>query len=335
MRILLVQLGFLGDVILSTPLIEAIHLIHPGCELWMMTTPAASPLIREDPMLSGSLEFDKRASGSGIVGIIKTAKLLRKMKFDRVYSLHRSFRTSLTLALSRIPLRVGFKESRAAFLYTNTVTRKPVEHDVLRNLSLLDPVSNIQKFSGSMRIYAGNNLSPHSIFSLKPSYIVLSPGSVWRTKRWSVTGYREVAEHFLRIGLEVVVVGSMAEREIADQVCNGLSVINLAGRTTLAELSSIVRESSLVVCNDSMCLHLASAHKIPTVAIFCATSPKFGFGPWQNENEIVERNDLDCKPCRRHGSNRCPTGTESCMNGLAASPVIRACEKLLNERTIL
>ncbi|MCK5540435.1 MAG: hypothetical protein KAI69_05855, partial [Deltaproteobacteria bacterium] len=83
------------------------------------------------------------------------------------------------------------------------------------------------------------------------------------------------------------------------------------------------------ICNDSMALHMASACKIPTVAIFCATIPQFGFGPWQNRAVIVEKKDLDCRPCARHGSRQCPNQTRACMDDLPATAVIEAIESIL------
>jgi heptosyltransferase-2 len=83
------------------------------------------------------------------------------------------------------------------------------------------------------------------------------------------------------------------------------------------------------VCNDSVALHVGSALKVPTVAVFCATSPRFGFGPWRNRATVVEHSELSCKPCRRHGSPRCPTGTEACMRDVKAERVLAAASGLL------
>jgi heptosyltransferase-2 len=66
------------------------------------------------------------------------------------------------------------------------------------------------------------------------------------------------------------------------------------------------------------------------VAVFCATCPSFGFGPWQNPRAVVvEKQGLDCKPCSRHGGPRCPTGTRACMDGLPPEAVIAAAEEVL------
>jgi heptosyltransferase-2 len=77
-----------------------------------------------------------------------------------------------------------------------------------------------------------------------------------------------------------------------------------------------------------MVLHMASAFKVPTVAIFCATSPSFGFGPWKNRALVVEDEQLQCKPCSRHGTRKCPLGIETCMK-LPAERVIEAADSLL------
>ena len=78
-----------------------------------------------------------------------------------------------------------------------------------------------------------------------------------------------------------------------------------------------------------MALHMASDFKTPCVAIFCATSPRNGFYPWKNNAIIVEKNDLACRPCGRHGGRKCPTGTYACIKELKPDKVIQAAEKLL------
>src|SRR5690606_2227043 len=110
----------------------------------------------------------------------------------------------------------------------------------------------------------------------------------------------------------------------------GLAVTNLAGKTKVGELLTLVQRAGLVVCKDSMALHVASAFKRPPVAVFCATSPSFGFGTPRSPAEVVEVQGLACKPCRRHGSQKCPTGTEACMRDLSSGQVIRAAERVVN-----
>lgn len=326
MKILLVQTSFLGDVILSTPVITAILAKHDNSELWLMTTPGGAELLAGDTRLKGIITFDKNKSERNLRSLYKKIKELKAHKFDLVYSLHRSLRTTLLLFLARIPIRIGFEEARLSILYTQTKKRKKEDHEVTRNLSILSPLSADIENKSDISIAPPSPMEASRIlekFKISKPFTVVAPGSVWPTKRWSWQGYRKVVNELSsKFDQTVVVVGSEQEQEIATLVANGTPAINLCGQTTLAELKTIFSAANLVICNDSMSLHLASAFKIPNVAIFCATSPTFGFGPWRNRAIIVERKDLVCKPCSRHGGNTCPTGTQLCMDGLDSDKVI-------------
>ncbi len=335
MKILLVQTSFLGDTILSTPLIEGLKKIHPQAELWMMTTPLAADLVKRDPLLSGVIQFAKRGPEKGIKGLLRQAAKLQKHNFEIVYSLHRSARTSLLLWLSRIPQRIGYKSAKLAFLYTDTRTRPRNQHDVLRNLALLNDSFSISELPDKLRLFAParDELDPELTTELPSpgSYALIVPGSAWETKRWSAASYHQVAAYLIKNGLQVVLTGSADEVEVCRDVAGELTVINLAGCGNLDSVLYLTKHAKIMICNDSMALHMASACKIPTVAIFCATVPEFGFGPWQNRALIVEKNGLNCRPCARHGSRDCPNKTRACIDDLPVIEVINAINELLTK----
>jgi heptosyltransferase-2 len=128
-------------------------------------------------------------------------------------------------------------------------------------------------------------------------------------------------------GMPVVLTGGPEDRDVASRVAEGVDIIDLAGRTGIADAMEIVRGARLVVCNDSMVLHLASAFKRPTVAVFCATAPALGFGPWKNDRAVVVERDLPCRPCSPHGTRKCPNGSNACMM-IGADEVMAAIEML-------
>lgn len=334
MKILLVQTSYLGDTILSTPLIAALNSLYANAEVWMMTTPASAALVNRDPLLAGVIPFDKRGKDSGFAGLLKSAARLRKMKFDRAYSLHRSWRTTFLLYLSRIPFRTGFRNARFSFLYHRVLKRNPNDHDVIRNLSLLSGETPVEELDSSLRLFTPDisELSNEIRRSIprKNPYVVIVPGSAWATKMWDSRGYHQVASFLRHHGIQVVLLGSENEKPISATVAGNLDVVDLTGRTSIDETMYIIKQSNLLICNDSMSLHIASALKVPNVAIFCATSPEFGFSPWQNRAIVVQREDLECKPCRRHGSPRCPNNTEACMKGLPYTEVTRAIKELID-----
>lgn len=334
MKILLVQTSFLGDTVLSTPLIAGIRALYPGAELWMMVTPLSRGVVERDPLLAGVLVFDKRGSNSGLSGILRMARRLRAMGFDKAYALHRSYRTSLLLWLSGIPARTGFYEARLSFLYNTRRSRRVEGHDVQRNMALLGAEDGFEKLPNELRLFPpadgelGNDC--RSALDATP-FAVLAPGSSWPTKMWDWKHYRSTAGYLLGRGLRVIILGAPEECAVAEKVSAGLDVINLAGRTSVAESLAVIKRAALVICNDSAALHIASAFKVPTVAVFCSTVPEFGFGPWRNERSvIVEKNGLACRPCGRHGRMSCPPGHQRCMRDLESQSVIAAVETLLD-----
>jgi heptosyltransferase-2 len=352
-RIVLIPKGYLGDLVLTTPVLEALKTSDPSLSITMLVPPQFEELVRRDPFVDDVIVFDRRAVGRGWKGVRAFAEVLRSKRFDAAYSFHRSLRTSLLLWRAGIPRRVGYADSHLACLYTDRVEKTMRCHEVVRNLELV-----LDRLEGEVQqevlaLKKGGPAPVSSRFSLRlpPSnpedlsvivttfiahevpYVVLAPGSAWATKRWRPDGFREVAQGLQARGLRVVVVGSSGDLDACNAVCRGVgdSTVNLCGRTNFAELVHLIRGARAVVCNDSVALHIASAHQVPTVAIFCATSPLFGFGPWKNRAIVVEKGELFCKPCRRHGSRRCPTGTEACMKGVTSQMVLQAYSDLSSE----
>ncbi|SDT84244.1 glycosyltransferase family 9 protein [Desulfobacula phenolica] len=333
MKILLVQLSFLGDMILSTPVISGLKKLHPKAGLTVMTTPLAAALVENNPLVDRVITFDKRGREKSLSGMIEKARQLRAEGFDRVYSLHRSYRTSILLSLARIPIRIGFKDAKLSFLYTKQRQKKVEGHSATRNLSLLFDELPETEFDKNLRLFTSGyeNLSKTAkeTFPLAEEIIIMAPGSAWKTKQWHWQGYLDVARHFAQSGKKIVLIGGPADKSVCAKINDQNDFLDYSGRLSLSDTLYIMKYSTLLICNDSMALHMASAFKIPTVAVFCATSPEFGFGPWQNpQSTVVQDDTLDCKPCRRHGSNRCPNGTEACMK-INAKKVINACARFI------
>jgi heptosyltransferase-2 len=130
-----------------------------------------------------------------------------------------------------------------------------------------------------------------------------------------------------------VVLGAPGERPVAEDVVTraGGGATVLAGRTDLATLVALIDRLTLLVANDSAPMHVACARGVPVVAVFCATTPALGYGPWGPRRAVVEA-DLACRPCGRHGGRRCPRGTEDCMRLVRSDDVVAAATALLAGR---
>src|SRR6184192_4833593 len=136
--LLVAQTSFLGDVVLTTPLLAELRTSLRPRRLAVLVRPEAAPLLAGHPAVDDVLIDDKRGRDRGLRGLLRTARRLGRERFELAVSPHRSLRTALVLAAARIPRRIGFRESRGAFFYHVRVTRDRRRHDVERNLALLD-----------------------------------------------------------------------------------------------------------------------------------------------------------------------------------------------------
>jgi heptosyltransferase-2 len=351
-KILVIPKGFLGDVLLTSPVLEVLKASEPECKITVLCSPKLADYVSRDPLVDDIMVLDRSAEYRGWGGIKRFAQLIAERGFDCAYSFHQSPRTALLLWRAKVPVRVGYAGSLLSFLYTRRVHKTAKFHEVVRSLELVredlntetgEEVDRLAKLGpshvsefGRLRVPPVDDLlvsdRVKQTYEDQKPYIVLAPGSAWETKRWYAEGYREVAQSLMQQGFRVVLTGAPSDADVCVDVAEGLSVANLCGETSMDDLVALVKWSRGVVCNDSMTLHIASALQVPTVVVFCATSPRFGFGPWKNRAVVVEKHDLFCKPCRRHGSHRCPTGTNACMTGVPSREVLEAFHSLLSVR---
>jgi heptosyltransferase-2 len=105
--------------------------------------------------------------------------------------------------------------------------------------------------------------------------------------------------------------------------------VDATGRLTLLASAELIGRAALLVTNDSAPLHLASAMNTPTIAVFGPTVPEFGFGPLADPSTVVGRDSLACRPCDRHGPQKCPLGHWSCMREISPESVAELARSLI------
>lgn len=316
---LVIQTAFLGDVVLTTPLLTALAARHGPVDV--LTTPAAAPLLATHPAVRQVIPFDKNGRDRGWLGGIRMARELRRQGYARVYLPHRSWRSGALALVARIPQRIGFADG-AWYLYTETRPRPRDGHEVERLLALAagdyggsTPPVDLALTKADWAA-AGSWLEGHGV---SPGFIAVAPGSIWGTKRWPY--FRALVA---QLDGPVVVVGGPEDRELAEEIAGAAPdrVHNAAGALPLRVSAALIARSRLLVTNDSAPLHLATAVGTPIVAIFGPTVPAFGFGPRGAGDLVVEHQHLSCRPCSRHGPPRCPLGHHRCMRELTLDTVL-------------
>jgi heptosyltransferase II len=322
---LVVQTSFLGDTVLTTPLIAELARRGP---VDVVTTPASATLLSNNPGIRSVIPYDKRASDRGVRGFLRLAGRLRGFGYDAAYLAQGSMRSAALALAAGVSRRVGFATSAGRMLYNVKVEYREDLHHAARLLRLAKPDAVPTTNEIRPRLYPGipergavdRLLALHDALDEGLPLVALAPASVWATKRWPY--YAELARE-LTPHARVVVLGSAEDAPLAAEVCAaaGESAINAAGVLTLLGSAELIRRCNVLVTNDSAPQHLASAVDTPTIGIFGPTVPAFGFGPLARSSATAGIDSLACRPCDRHGPRRCPLGHWRCMRDLTTDSI--------------
>ncbi len=339
-KVLVFQTAFIGDVILTAPMIQVLHREKKDMLIDVVAVPAGASILANHPDIHRTVVYDKKGRDRGLRGALTLIGTLRNSHYDAAIIPHRSLRSGLICYLAGIPRHIGFSTSAAKFLMTDVVEYHPDRHEVERNLSLLQPlgISIPQKelpqlFPSTVdREVVDTFLRNHPDVS-SSNMIAVAPGSEWVTKRWLAEGYIELAKKLLDEQFSVVLVGGQSDhtlsREIESTVGN-TRLLNAAGELSLLQSAELIRRCKLIVSNDSAPMHIGVAMRTPVVAIFGATVPEFGFAPLGEHDEVVQTMGLPCRPCSIHGGNACPIKTFVCMRNISPDRVLERVHSILS-----
>ncbi len=339
-RFLVIQTAFLGDVILTTPLIRTLKKARPEARIDVLLTPRGADILDGMDEIDRVLPYDKRGQDRGLGGFLSQVKLLRRGSYDACLAPHRSARTAMLAFLSNSPMRVGFDSASLSVLYTHTVPRPASLHEIDRNMALLGPLGIVPNAADRAPVLPMTRRAEEEADAILSEsgigegdlVVGVGPGSAWGTKRWIPSSYAAVCDALeVRYGAKVVLLGGEDDVPVAREVMAASRghAVNLAGRTGMKQTVGIMRRCGLYIGNDSALIHVASSLRVPTVCIFGPTVPGQGFAPSHTRFVIVERRDLSCRPCSPHGPQTCPEGHFRCMGTISPPEVLRAAEGIL------
>ena len=318
MKILIIHTAFIGDIVLSTPLLKRVKEVYPEAKITYVTTPIGATILRNNPNITEIIEYDKRGNHSGIKGLISLGKRLRYENFNLVITPHRYLRSSVLAWLTRSPKRIGYDIASGAFLFTNKIKYDKNKHEVEKLLSFMGEIPENPRDNYPIELYP-NKKDEQTVEKIweendlfNKDVVAIAPGSKWFTKKWPLDYFNDVIELLIKNGIKVVVIGG--KDELFLNVKKGNNIIDLRGKTTLLELAEVLKRVKIVLTNDSSPIHIASAFlKTNIIAIFGPTVKEFGFFPWSKNSEVLENLNLSCRPCSIHGGEKCPKGHFKCM----------------------
>ena len=315
-KFLIIQTAFIGDVVLSTGLIEKLHYYFPDAAIDFLVRKGNESLFTGHPFLNEVLVWNKKQDK--LKNLWKILRGIRRRKYDKVINVQRFAATGLLTAFSGAGETIGFDKNPLAFLFTLKVkhtisTGKTLKHEIERNDELVKSFTGEKIFKPAL-YPSSSDVEAATAFKRHP-YICIAPASVWFTKQYPSIKWISFI-HLLPAGYHVNLLGAPGDKALCDEIitlCPGVLFANLCGKLSFLESAALMKDAVMNYVNDSAPLHFASAVNAPVTAVYCSTVPSFGFGPLSDKNVIVQiQHPLYCRPCGLHGYKSCPEGHFKC-----------------------
>ena len=331
-RILITRMKFIGDVVLTTPVIHSLRRAIPDAYIAYMGDAGAVSLLEQNPHLNEIIPFD--FSAPTLLEQPRVAVHLRRRKFDMVIDLFGNPRSALLTRLSGAPVRVGLDRPGRGRFYTVRVQDAPrrktaVEfHEQFLQAVGITPVHHAPEIflSAEERRVGGEMLDGRG------RVVVLHPGATWPAKKWTPEGFAGVAVRLQKERhVEVVLTGGPKDAEVVQQVRDlaGGSLRTFIG-LPLRQLAGLYTAAAVVVSNDAGSMHIAAAAGTPTIGLFGPGEEDIWFPYDPAAGHKALRKDVPCHPCHLDVCTREGAGFMECMKLLSIDEVTGAVDAALD-----
>jgi heptosyltransferase-2 len=341
-KILVIRFSSMGDIILTTPVLETLKVKFPQSQIYFLTKTKYSDLLVNDLRIHTLIEFDPHGKHEGFKGFKGLVKELRLINFDLLIDLHANLRSFFLRHLVKSGIKTKYSKrwfSRFLIVHLKFLKTKPINTldsylGVFKNLQI-----EIEKRIPTL-ILGQEDVEFSEKFLLevgvKKDDIVIGvhPGARWETKRWDEEKFEQVCQNLIhKLDCKIILFGDSVDERLIRGMGDPLpdSKVLRAIGLPLGKLMSLIRNCDCLITNDSGPMHIAEALKVPMVAIFGPTHPKLGFTPTGSESVILCAN-VECSPCSLHGERKCHKKSRLCMDLITPDMVVEAVEDLLKEK---
>lgn len=296
----------------------------------------------------------------------KALKNLAQFEIENVIAPHASLRTTLFCQQIKAKRKVGTRNWLNPMLFDETFKKDLLLPDSIRKMLLLTPFENdlknkieLYKTQGQAYLHSTEGLLSEvptwaslglkfyikshfasewrrllEKFNLKvdadKKRVLIFPGSVWATKRWTLAGFQELGQK-LAVDYQVIIMGGPGEENLCNEVAQKIpTALDFSGNTSLLESVLLMVHSDLVIGNDSASTHLSGVAETPSLSFWGPTILNFGYRPWQNKAWILQDEKLSCRPCGPHGHHQCPKKTHDCMKNISAQKAFELAERIIH-----
>ena len=315
MKFLVIRFSSIGDIVQTTPVFRCIQQKIVTAEVHFLTKKKFDVVTKHNPYINRFHYFD-----NNLQEIIAS---LKEEDFDYVIDLQRSIRSArITNALKKPCIKVKKLSFRKILLTKLKIRTGKLSHftqrclDTLKPFNLKDDGKGLDYFIGEEEKISINDLPA----THHAGFITIVTGANYKVKRLPPEKVRQLCEI---INHPVILLGGKEVYEEGEAIAasDPYKIYNACGTFSLNESADILQRSKLVVSNDTGFQYIACAFKKPVIAVWGATTPEIGVGPYYGSiqaeklsDNIIVQPKLWCQPCTRFGVHKCPLGHFKCMN---------------------
>jgi heptosyltransferase-2 len=359
---LIIRFSSFGDIIQALGIPASFHKQFPNSQIDWLVRDDFFDLIKDHPLIANAIAFPRKSS---VVALLKLAwnlasptqshyanNALRVGGYTHIYDAHHNIRSGLVVATFRLRRLIYLFQSPLSFqnfqlirrskdrlkrwlffnIYYFRSTRPVLPRPFIGAKSFLKPLEKWGLTSAIplAPLFFTNEIVPDDVTSeikgLPFPLIAIAPSAAWEMKRWPIKNWKTLITMLPNSGF--VIMGGPNDNFLQEIVsADPFRVKNLAGRLTLAQSSALLKQTQLVIANDTGLLHVADQLGIPTLAIIGPTA--FGY-PSQSSSNSIEI-ELPCKPCSKDGRGKCHAVIyQLCLVSITAEMVAKAAQKALS-----
>jgi ADP-heptose:LPS heptosyltransferase len=307
-KILVISLSNIGDIVITFPVIDILIEGFPGIPLSVIVGPKGEELFEENANLAKVYVFNKR---QGWGRMLRWLWQIKQERFDLIVDLRNT----------AIPFLIAGRYVTSPFLKREAGQHMLTQH--LKRLRSIYPSPERAKQRWALQISQNQEKDISRVLERElggpKKFVLVSAGAADQNKRWTECGFAETCDALIeRAKISIVFVGHAADSIFTQKILQRMKhpAVNLCGRTTLQQLSALIKRSQLSIVNDSAALHLASYLDAPVLALFGPTDP-IKYGPWGNQGQFIVKKE-NCPACRQPGSAL----GHQCMQAISSKDVL-------------
>ncbi len=344
-KILVIKLRHHGDVLLTSPVFSYLKSQLPSAAIDALIYHETAPMLEGHPAIRTLHLYDKKWKKQSFFkrwsSELSLLKAIRSQRYDLVINLTEGDRGAIASLASGARLRVGLDPEKKGFLgksrvFTHLVKPcKTPRHTVEKNLDALRRIGLFpDPDERELTFHIPDETKKRAAAMIPQDAIVIHPVSRWKFKCWPISHVAELIRALHLDGHPIVLTASSdpGEMQMVGEIiaqCPGVPLTSLAGQIDLKELGAVIEQSRLLICVDSVPLHLASALKKPVLVLFGPTS-EANWGPWKNPHAQVITQPFSCRPCLMDGCGG--SKRSDCLATLSPATVLLAARNhLLSE----